>query len=194
MTLRIVLRCLPELTTADIVEKHRTISLDDSEGGKTVKCPSGYRVISGGAFWSTPGVGIEHKNAQSPIANSTPTGDARGWFASGVAFSALDLVVEARCMRAGELAGYTLKRADTAIGSQDMAKETSVCPHSNPAVGPAGAFVHQAGHGPLREPSEATYVISSGVLEAVRKFGAAERTYTETKHLVLTARAFCLHK
>jgi hypothetical protein len=195
LTLRTVLRCLPGLTTADVVWQSETITREDSGGEKTARCPDGYRAISGGTYFSTPGGGVEPDNAPSKVMNSTPTADGRGWFGRAVAFAELDITVAVRCMASDELAPYTRETVETEIGSHDTAVETGACPRSHPAVGPAGAFLSQPGKGPVGNLGEADNLSPGGALEAVRRFSAAAEIYSfDVDNVELVARVFCLRK
>ena len=196
MALTIVVRCLPELDDSVIVERiSKTVDLGSDSGRKaTVKCPDGYRAITGGAYFSD-GSGVHPDSEPSKFVSSVPTADAKGWFARAVTFGNADLTVTVHCVADNQLAGYELKTVKTPIRGGEALVETASCPNSHPAVGPAGTLLQTSSGAPAGNLSEADFLVSGGVLESIRKFSAAASIFLEPSHpLRLVARGFCLRK
>lgn len=194
MTLRIIVRCLSELDNAVIVERRsKTVDLGSDSGRKaTVRCPDGYRAITGGAYFSD-GSGVDPDSAPSKFVSSVPTKDARGWFARAVTFGSADLTVTVHCLADNDLAGYDREEAKTPLRGGSALVETASCPHSHPVVGPAGTLIQKPGGKPAGNLGEADFLISSGVLESIRKFAAAASIFLkDADRLTLVARGFCL--
>jgi hypothetical protein len=160
-----------------------------------VRCPEGFRAITGGAHFSDAGGSLDPSSAPSKFVSSAPTANARGWFARAVTFGSADLKVTVHCLADGDLAGYKPMTATTKIGGEESIVETASCPASHPVVGPAGTLLQTPSGKPAGNLEEGDFLVSSGVLESVRKFAAAASIFFERdKPLTLVARGFCLRK
>ena len=193
MTLRIIVRCLSELDEVDVQRISKTVDLGSDSGGKaTAKCPDGFRAITGGGYF-TDGSGVHPDSEPSKFVSAVPTGDARGWFARAVTFGSADLTVTVHCVDDDQLAGYERKVAKTRLDGGKALVETTACPDSHPVAGPAGTLIQKPDGKPAGNLDEGDFLISSGVLESIRKFAAAASIYfKDADPLTLVARGFCL--
>jgi hypothetical protein len=78
--LRIVLLCRPAKRLAGLTVRSAATPVTATRGGAHVRCPSGKRVLSGGADWLWQG----GPSDQAGLTASAPTPDGRGWYAAGV--------------------------------------------------------------------------------------------------------------
>jgi hypothetical protein len=82
----VVMQCLPASTigTPYTTVAGDTPAVAHNVAGGYLACPDGQRVVSGGAFWHLPGQSPNQALAtDSYVGSSSPTSDARGWYADG---------------------------------------------------------------------------------------------------------------
>jgi hypothetical protein len=72
----------------------------DQAGGGYVSCPAGSRVVTGGAFWDSGGMGPDPLDDQVRLTGSSATFAADGWYGAGANLSGVsrDLIVAALCL------------------------------------------------------------------------------------------------
>lgn len=89
LVLDVIAVCLPKRRLQDVRRRSRDVPYPAySQGfGGSVTCPGPRRVLTGGASWHRAGQPSDPEDAVgTAISSSTPTGDARRWYADGVNF------------------------------------------------------------------------------------------------------------
>jgi hypothetical protein len=115
--------------TGGYVEVAATVAVgQNSEGGGSVSCPAGHRVVAGGAYWTVDGIpGFDTKTAKDRwLSASQPLG-ASGWWAAGRNFGAAStLHVTAFCLPTATVGPVTVRSGFAP--DDDPAARTQSCP------------------------------------------------------------------
>ncbi len=129
------------------VHRGRTIQ-SVKEGLVRVACPSGDRVVSGGAYWHRQGQNGD-PTLNAVIVSSSPSTDTLGWFAVGANQDNEPLVftVEAQCLPRGSIGKYHVFTADRTVAAHTTVEAQPLCP-SGEVVVTGGAAWHRTGHAP----------------------------------------------
>jgi hypothetical protein len=102
------------LYTSGYVTRHASINVAAGHTGwRTVQCPDGYLLVSGGAYWTDPGQALDPSLAASAsFSASLPTQSGRAWYAAGRAARALTLNVTAHCLPKARIGAYNINVTD----------------------------------------------------------------------------------
>ncbi len=169
----------------------KTVDLNvsaQSSGGGYLACPTGQRIVSGGAYWHQPGQGPDASNpAGNSLGSSTPTTDGKGWYADGGTEGAQQLTITALCLPRSQVGKYTLKTVD--LSSSDTAGGYLACPTGQRIVS-GGAYWHAPGQGP--DPSSVDDWIGSSTPTTDGKGWYADGFTDSARQLTITA--LCLPK
>jgi hypothetical protein len=101
LQLRIVALCLPKKKVGTYSLRTQDLVVASGGGaGGYVSCPSGKRIVGGGAFWHRPGEGPDAQLG-GYLDSSTATTNGQGWYASGRNFDVdtLQLRLVAQCVK-----------------------------------------------------------------------------------------------
>lgn len=116
--------------------------------GDYLSCPKGDRTVTGGGFWHSTGSGKPLPGG-GLLANSTPTTDGKGWYATGynASFtSTRDLEEVVLCMPAKRVGKYAVKTKNFSIDNTQFGGSYLSCPKGDRVV-TGGAFWHASGSG-----------------------------------------------
>ena len=165
-TLRVVINCLASTSVGSYVIVRHDFAASSTEGsGGYVSCPVGYRIVTGGAGWKTPGDPFVASLAHDYwLGGSTPTTDAAGWYADGRPFTSANgavLRVVALCRPKSSVGTYSVKtltlQAPGGVGYRSVGNYLSC---ATGRVVASGAYWHDPGTGP--DPTQAShYMINS---------------------------------
>jgi hypothetical protein len=117
--------------------------------GNYLSCPKGDRIVPGGGFWHASGSGKPIPDPGAQLANSTPTTDGKGWYATGFNLSftqALKLEEVALCLPAKRVGHYAVRTKDFTVSPQQFGGNYLSCPKGDRIV-TGGAFWHASGSG-----------------------------------------------
>ena len=144
------------------VMRHKDVHVGaDSVNSATATCPSGDRVVNGGAYWlgSPPSLG------HSWLGSSFPTADLKGWTASGAReFSARDLRVVVTCAPSSALPAYTVVVGRTNIPNRSQEKQKAVYCPANTAVVTGGTVFEKLDSSRKPKPGLSGITTGSGAL------------------------------
>jgi hypothetical protein len=162
-------------------------------GGGYAACPSGSRVVAGGAYFDIGGGG-PNPLVQTYISGSSPTLQANGWYGTGLNADSVahNLIVVAECLpkHQGRLLGtdnlvpYKVKTTTFQLGSDQVGGGYAQCPSGSRIVA-GGAYI----------PNASTDDLITGLspkLQADGFYGAAFNSSSQTLPLVVVAE--CLPK
>ncbi len=103
------------------VTKDVSVPPNDEAGAATAKCPTGYVVVSGGAYWHAPNSSTPAGWHGAYLESSAPTKSATGWYASGRNFNHTNtwvLRVTAQCLPQSAVGAYTVKTREVIVDGQ----------------------------------------------------------------------------
>jgi len=194
-----MVRCLPKARLADAktISKSEVMKSNDATAGLKVRCPQGYRLISGGGYISRPGKPPRAEDSARGIINSSAPLSERAWFvaasddilAPGVPGRS-EVTALARCLPSNQLSDYELVESTMAVNEDDSGILFSGCP-SPDALGPVGAFWHD-GDGKLNaDLAGSSSLFAVGALSNLTEFPAGGGNFSFVD-LELTGRAYCL--
>ncbi len=150
LKLRIVALCLAKAKVGEYTVRTTDLAAASGESvGNYLSCPSGKRIVGGGAFWHRPGEGPDAQLAVL-LKSSTPTTDGKGWYASGqnAEGETIQLRIVALCLPKAKVGRYYLRTRDlSAVGVAQVSDHLS-CPAGKRIVS-GGAFWHRTGEGPV---------------------------------------------
>ncbi len=102
LRLQILALCVPKAKVATYTLRTRTLTAPDGgRVGDYLACPTGKRVVTGGAYWhDVPNSGPSANDAVR-LLSSTPTSDGLGWYAAGSNFNnrTMGLTIEVLCLK-----------------------------------------------------------------------------------------------
>jgi len=112
------------------------------------KCPTGYRVASGGAFWHAHGASPSAA-LRTEIGSSAPQTDATGWYASGHNLSgqALELTSTAQCLPKTALGAYVVHTREITVDPGLVGAAYMKCKTGQFALAGGGVW-HKPGSSP----------------------------------------------
>ena len=161
-----MVRCLPKARLADAktVSKSEVMKGDDATAGLKVRCPQGYRLISGGGYISRPGKPPKAKDSARGYINSSAPKSEKAWFVAasddflgpGVSGRS-EVTALARCLPSNQLSEYDMVENTVTVNEDDSGISFGSCP-SPDALGAVGAFWHDgdgrlnADYGGLHQP------------------------------------------
>lgn len=159
LLLRVVAYCLPASAVGDYVVRRavRTFLQNDVKA-KDLRCGTGRRIVTGGAFWHQPG-GPPDPAVHAYLRSSTPDGDGKGWYAVGDGREPeLRFTVIALCLPTASVGRYTRRTMDVPVNADAPGGDDLSCGAGKRAV-PGGAFWHFEGGG--RHPSHRAWLKAS---------------------------------
>ena len=194
-----IVRCLPKARLADAktVSKSQVMKGDDATAGLTVRCPNGYRLISGGGYISRPGKPPKAKDSARGYINSSAPRSEKAWFvaasddflAPGVSGRS-EVTALARCLPSNQLSDYELVENTLTVNDDDSGISFAGCP-SPKALGPVGAFWHDGDDKLNADLAGFTSLFAVGALFNLAEFPIGGGNFSLVD-LELTGRAFCL--
>jgi hypothetical protein len=163
-------------------------------GGGYAACPSGSRVVAGGAYFDIGGGG-PNPQVLTYISGSSPTLQANGWYGAGQNEDMVthNLIVVAECLPkhlgrlfgADNLVPYKVKTTTFQVASSQGGGGYAQCPTGSRIVA-GGAFFNIGGQGP--NPSTTDYITGlSPKLQTDGFYGAAFNFTGQTLPLVVVA-------
>lgn len=169
----------------------RTIDLSNHGGmsGTRVSCPSGKRVVTGGAFWHRAGQGPD-ASLDVFLDSSSATADGKGWYAAGTNLSGQDLQlrVMVQCLGATHVGTYQVKSAEVSVTKGSFGALRVACGVGKQAV-TGGAYWHRSGHA-----ADAVHVgvLTGSIATADMKAWYASGLNSANETLQLHVSALCL--
>ncbi len=149
LQLRIVALCLPKAKVGKYTVKTQDLgAADGTNVGNYLSCPSGKRIVAGGAFWHRPGEGPDAQ-LTAFLKSSTSTTDGKGWYASGRNSDGfqLRLRIVAQCLPKAKVGKYAVRTTDLTAAVGESVGNYLSCPSGKRIVS-GGAFWHRPGEGP----------------------------------------------
>jgi hypothetical protein len=194
-----MVRCLPKARLADAktISKSEVIKGDNATAGIKVRCPQGYRLISGGGYISRPGKAPRAEDSARGFINSSAPASEKAWFVAasddilgaGVPGRS-EVTALARCLPSNQLADYELVEDTFTVNDDDSGISFAGCP-SPDALGPVGGFWHD-GDGKLNaDYAGVTSLFAVGALFNLTEFPTGGNNFSSVD-LELTGRAYCL--
>jgi hypothetical protein len=170
---------------------------DNATAGLRVRCPEGYRLISGGGYISRPGEPPRAEDSARGTINSSAPLSKKAWFvAASDDFvgpetpGRSEVTALARCLPSNQLSDYEKVEATLTVNDDDSGISFAGCPVPG-ALGPVGAFWHD-GDGELNaDLAGSTNLFAVGALPNLAEFPAGGNNYSLVD-LELTGRAYCL--
>jgi hypothetical protein len=156
---------------------------------RSVKCPTGDRALTGGAYWHRTGQNGD-PSLKAAIFSMAPTLDGRGWYATGgnrVA-ETLDFTVTVQCLPGPSVGAYSLRRREVIVDPGRSGNADLKCASGQKVVMGGGVW-HRPGHNP--DPDLPALVTGSAPDNAGDGWSVAGRN-EDSAALRLRVTTFCV--
>jgi hypothetical protein len=175
--------------SSTVVTRDINVEQDGGIDSGLVSCPTGKRIVTGGAYFHLPGKGRD-PTLEAYLSSSAPVTDGRSWFAAGVNWESvgLRLRIIARCVSKEVVGTYVVRTLDVPLAFHEAGGGTAACPAGHRIV-TGGAFWHLPGKG--RDKGLQAYLRSSAPTSDVDGWYASGWSDVGTS-LVLQVVALCL--
>ncbi len=144
LQLTIIVICLASSSVGTYTLRTDDLSIAGGEyGGHYLACPTGKRVVGGGAYWHT-GPNSGPGDSYGRLSSSTATPDGKGWYVSGHSGQVeppISLQILALCVPKAKVATYTIRTRTVTVQDKDRAENNLACPKGKRVV-TGGAYWH----------------------------------------------------
>jgi len=120
-----------------------------ASGAVTASCPTGYLVLTGGAYWHPLNTTVSDPSIYTTLRSSSPTSKLTGWYGTGINHhnQSMQLTAVAQCMPKAAFGTYSVLKRDVVVDPSRPGNADLHCKSGQTVIEGGGAW-HKPGLAP----------------------------------------------